>query len=138
MARSMLQAPELPPVSDLSRYLVNDLDKIEDPYILVLDDFHKIRAKTVHDLMGGLLSRQFYEHAYFARPDEPLEIAKDAWEQTLRLYKRNQLLSEITAAETRLAESMHAVWPVQTHCVRSTKMPAGSFSRNGRCRNGDE
>jgi ATP/maltotriose-dependent transcriptional regulator MalT/ActR/RegA family two-component response regulator len=54
--RSMLQARELPPVSDLSRYLVNDLDKIKDPFILVLDDFHKIHEKSVHDLMGVLLT----------------------------------------------------------------------------------
>jgi ATP/maltotriose-dependent transcriptional regulator MalT/ActR/RegA family two-component response regulator len=54
--RSLLQGPELPPVSDLRRYLVNDLDKIEDHFILVLDDFHKIRGKTVHDLMGDLLN----------------------------------------------------------------------------------
>jgi DNA-binding NarL/FixJ family response regulator len=54
--RSMLQAPELAPVSDLSRYLVNDLDKIEEPWILVLDDFHKIREKSVHDLVGALLT----------------------------------------------------------------------------------
>jgi LuxR family maltose regulon positive regulatory protein len=52
----LLQGPELPPVSDLSRYLVNDLDKIEAPFILVLDDFHKIREKAVHDLIGGLLN----------------------------------------------------------------------------------
>ena len=60
------------------------------------------------DMMGGLLSRQVYDHAYFARPSEPLEIAKDAWEQTLRLYKRNQLLDEIAVAKTRLAEDFTA------------------------------
>jgi LuxR family maltose regulon positive regulatory protein len=54
--RSLLQGPELAPVSDLSQYLVNDLDQIEDPFILVLDDFHKIREKKVHDLMGALLT----------------------------------------------------------------------------------
>ena len=37
--RSLLQAPELPPVSDLSRYLANDLDQIKDPFILVLDPY---------------------------------------------------------------------------------------------------
>ena len=54
--RSLLQGPELPPVSDLSRHLVNDLDEIGDPFILVLDDFHKIREKKVYDLMDALLT----------------------------------------------------------------------------------
>jgi ATP/maltotriose-dependent transcriptional regulator MalT/ActR/RegA family two-component response regulator len=53
--RSLLQAPELVPVSDLNRYLVNDFDRIEDPFILVLDDFHKIREIAVLDLICALL-----------------------------------------------------------------------------------
>ncbi len=52
----LLQAPELIPVSDLSRYIVNDLADIEGPFILVLDNFHKIREKTVHDLVGAVLA----------------------------------------------------------------------------------
>ena len=54
--RSLLQTLELPSVSELNRSLVNDIDQIEDPFILVLDDFHKIHEKTVHDLMGNFLS----------------------------------------------------------------------------------
>ncbi len=54
--RALLQGPELPPVSDLCRYLVNDIDQVKDPFILVLDDFHKIREKAVHDLMAALLT----------------------------------------------------------------------------------
>ena len=54
--RSLLQAPEFPPVPDLTRQLMNDLDRIEDPFILVLDDFHNIREKTVHDLVDAFLA----------------------------------------------------------------------------------
>ena len=53
--RALLQAAELPPVADLSRRLLNDLDKIDNPFILVLDDFHNIREKTVHKLVDALL-----------------------------------------------------------------------------------
>ena len=53
--RSLLQAGELPPVADLSRHLINDLDKIHEPFILVLDDFHNVREKTVHELVDALL-----------------------------------------------------------------------------------
>ena len=54
--QSLLQAEELPPVSVLSQHFLNDLDKIEDPFILVLDDYHKIREKTVRDLMSAFLT----------------------------------------------------------------------------------
>jgi ATP/maltotriose-dependent transcriptional regulator MalT/ActR/RegA family two-component response regulator len=54
--RSLLEAAKLPPVSDLSRYLVNDLDMIEGPFMLVLDDFHHIRERTVYELLDALLT----------------------------------------------------------------------------------
>jgi LuxR family maltose regulon positive regulatory protein len=73
-SRSLLEATELPPVSALSRHLVNDLDEIETPFILVLDDFHKIREKTVHDLMGDLLAHppQNLHLMLLTRRDPPL------------------------------------------------------------------
>jgi LuxR family maltose regulon positive regulatory protein len=53
---------------------VNDLDKIEAPFIFVLDDFHKIREKAVHDLMGVLLSHppQNLHLMVLTRRDPPL------------------------------------------------------------------
>ena len=72
--RSLLQTPELAADSVLSRHLVNDIDKIETPFILVLDDFHKIRGKTVHDLIGALLIHppQSLHLMMLTRRDPPL------------------------------------------------------------------
>ncbi len=72
--RSLLLGPELPPVSVLSQHIVNDLDEIETPFILVLDDFHKIREKTVHDLMGAILAHppQNLHLMLLTRRDPPL------------------------------------------------------------------
>jgi len=53
-------------------------------------------------LLRGLLSRQVYHHASFARPDEPFDVARKGWEQVLRLYERDRLLAEIRAVEERL------------------------------------
>jgi len=70
----LLQAPELMPVSDLSRYIVNDLANIEGPFILVLDNFHKIREKTVHELVGAVLAHppQNMHLMLLTRRDPPL------------------------------------------------------------------
>ena len=54
------------------------------------------------DTLGGLLSRRVYDHARFARPDQPLTDAERGWEQLYRLYKRTQLLEDISAAKERL------------------------------------
>ena len=42
--------------SDLYHYLVNDLDNIEEPFFLVLDDFHNIRNRVVYELMSTILN----------------------------------------------------------------------------------
>ena len=76
--RSLLQAPELAPVSDLSRYLGNDLEEIKDPFILVLDNYHLIREKTVHDLMDAVLAHppQNLHLMLLTRRDPPLLTSK--------------------------------------------------------------
>jgi LuxR family maltose regulon positive regulatory protein len=39
----------------LARGLANDLDQVESPFILVLDDLHVIRELAIHELLGELL-----------------------------------------------------------------------------------
>ena len=56
-------------------------------------------------LLNGLLSQQVINHANFARPDENIDVAQNGWEQTLRLFRRNQLLVEIQAVEEELSEN---------------------------------
>ena len=54
--QSLIRASQLPPLPVLSRYLLNDIDAIKTPFILVLDDFHKIHEKAVLDLMTAILT----------------------------------------------------------------------------------
>jgi LuxR family maltose regulon positive regulatory protein len=76
--RSLLLTPELPPVSDLSRSIINDLANIEAPFILVLDNFHKIRDEAVHDLMDAVLGHppQNLHLMLLTRRDPPLLTSK--------------------------------------------------------------
>ena len=53
--RSLLGIDHLPSVSLLARGLINELDRIEKPFILVLDDYHLIRDQRIHELIGKLL-----------------------------------------------------------------------------------
>ena len=52
---ALLQAPELPPLPVLTSTIINELDGIEQPFILVLDDYHLIHDLAVHNLMDELL-----------------------------------------------------------------------------------
>lgn len=74
--QSLLKGSHLPPESFLSRHLINDLDEIEGPFILVLDDYHKIREKTVHNLVDEILhhSPKNLHLILLTRRDPPLNI----------------------------------------------------------------
>jgi LuxR family maltose regulon positive regulatory protein len=53
--QAMLKAATLPPASVIAGTLINELDQIEDPFILVLDDYYLIQNMAVHDLLSELL-----------------------------------------------------------------------------------
>ena len=90
-----------------------ELDKLRQEVLKTLEqrsdlDFQGLRDHLYQTgfstLLGGLLSRQVLDHATFARPDVPLDIARRGWDQVLRLYQRDRLLAEIEAVEERLGK----------------------------------
>ncbi len=104
--QALLDAAELPPVSVLARYLLNDLDEIDDPFILVLDDYDHIHERAVHDLLAGLLAHpsQTMHLALLTRRDPPLPIS------TLRA--RGQV-TEIRVADLRFTAAEIAAFMAQ-------------------------
>ncbi|MDX2429557.1 MAG: response regulator [Bacteroides sp.] len=72
----MLLATELPPIKVISYAVINDLDEIEQDFILVLDDYHLIKEKRIHVLINELLKYP-PEHMHLSiltRIDPPLKI----------------------------------------------------------------
>lgn len=51
----LLDAPQLPPVHVLARLLLNDLETLGQPFLLVLDDYHLINDPDVSDIVDRLL-----------------------------------------------------------------------------------
>ena len=145
-SRSLLEATVLPPVSVLSRHLVNDLNEIQTPFILVLDDFHKIREKTVHDLMGDLLAHppQKLHLMLLTRRDPPLltsllrtrdqvnEIGTDDLHLTVAetsVFLKNTLglaVDEKTAAT--IQEKLEG-WPVGMRLIAQSLKHSGDLDR---------
>ena len=54
---AMLDSLQLPPLSIVAGSLINELDRIEQPFILCLDDCHLIRNESVFELLAELLKR---------------------------------------------------------------------------------
>lgn len=72
----MLQAIELPPIKVIAYSVINDLDRIDEDFILVLDDYHLIKEKKIHQLLNELLQYP-PEHLHLSiitRTDPPLKI----------------------------------------------------------------
>jgi LuxR family maltose regulon positive regulatory protein len=88
----LFKAPQIPPTEVILTSLINELNVIPYNFALVLDDYHTISNRTIHDVIGFLLDHQpLRMHLIIlTRSDPPLPLA--------RLRARNQLV-EIRAAD---------------------------------------
>jgi LuxR family maltose regulon positive regulatory protein len=53
--KKLIAAANLPPIHELSNILINDLCDIDEDLILVLDDYHMISERKIHDLLDAWL-----------------------------------------------------------------------------------
>jgi ATP/maltotriose-dependent transcriptional regulator MalT len=93
-ALGMLQSPQPPPIQAFLTGLINDLGQIGISFALVLDDYHVISAKPVHEALSFLLDHmpRNMHLVLLTRADPPLPLA--------RLRARDQLV-EIRADDLR-------------------------------------
>jgi LuxR family maltose regulon positive regulatory protein len=91
---AMVNAMTLPPASVLAASLINELDRIEQPFILVLDGFHHIKDESVLDLLHQLLqhSPQAMHLVLICRRDPLLTISR---------MRAKSLLTEIRIRDLR-------------------------------------
>lgn len=75
---ALLHAPTLPPDSVLQQALLNDLNEINQDYVLVLEDFHLIHNITIHDLLTAVLRHppRTLHLILISRMDPPLPMAQ--------------------------------------------------------------
>ena len=93
-ALGLLQSPQPPPLHSFLTGLINDLDELDHPFALVLDDYHVISAMPVHEALGFLLDHlpRHMHLVLLTRADPPLPLA--------RMRARDQLV-EIRADDLR-------------------------------------
>src|SRR5260370_26087953 len=95
-AISLLQSPQPPPIEAVLTLLLNELSAMSMDVMLVLDDYHVIDARDIHDGMVFLLDHLPPRlHLVIAcRADPPLPLA--------RLRARGEVV-EIRAEDLRFA-----------------------------------
>ena len=72
----LVQSPELPPLATLRDFLANDLDAIRKPFVLVLDDFFRIKQPEIHETVDYLLDfpPRSLHLTIITRHDPPLQL----------------------------------------------------------------
>src|ERR1700704_2848220 len=102
-AISLLQSPQPPPIEAVLTLLLNELGGMSADLVLVLDDYHVIAARDIHDGMGSLLAHLPLRLPLViaSRADPPLPLA--------RLRARGELV-EIRAADLRFTADEAAAY----------------------------
>jgi len=95
-AQSLLRAPQPAPPQLVLTHLIHDLESLQTPFVLVLDDYQSITAQVIHDTISFFLDHlPTNMHFIIAtRADPPLGLA--------RLRSRGQLL-EIRTNDLRFS-----------------------------------
>jgi len=93
----LLDTPQLPPFQTILDEVINALAHLEEPTILVLDDYHTITNPVIHEMLEYFLEHQPHQThlAIITRSDPPLPLP--------RLRARGQLI-EIRANDLRFTE----------------------------------
>jgi LuxR family maltose regulon positive regulatory protein len=90
----MLELPQLPPMEAIAAILVNQIASINNPFILILDDYHLIQNPAIHHLIQFLIihAPEGVNLVITTREDPPLSLP--------RLRVRDQIL-ELRAHDLR-------------------------------------
>ena len=103
-----LDAPQLPPVEGLVAALANDLALVEQPLVLVLDDYHRIETAGIHAGLNRLLDVLPAQVRILlaTRADPPLGLAR---------LRGRALLAETRTAELRFTREEAAALLNRVH-----------------------
>ncbi len=102
--QALLENLHLPPLEALGTSLLNELDRIKQPFILVLDDYYLIREIAVHKLIATILKHppQFFRLVIVGRRDPPLPISSLRAQSQLIEIRTEDLCFSTAETETLL------------------------------------
>ncbi len=113
--QAMLEALQLPDPGSYTSVLLNDLEKIAQPIVLVLDDYQFITNHSIHDACTYLLERAPKNlHLVIAsRADPPLPLARLRTQAELLEIRVDDLRFTISESETFFHQVMQLDVPAK-------------------------
>ena len=105
---TLVNALTQPPFSTLAGTLVNELDRIEQSFTLVLDDYHLIKEAAVNNLIAETLKHplQSFHLVIVGRRDPALPISKLRAQSKLAEIRTSDLRFTVAETETFLNQVM--------------------------------
>ena len=93
--QALLNVPDLPPIEAFAASLIKELDRVEQPFIMVLDDYYLIKETVVHTLLAEILRHppKSLHLVIVGRWDPPLPISK---------LRAQGLVTEVRTQDLRL------------------------------------
>jgi LuxR family transcriptional regulator, maltose regulon positive regulatory protein len=104
----LLRVPQPPPIKSILILLINELERIKGDRVLILDDYHLIKAQSIHDGLSYLilhLPKQFHL-ILSTRADPPLPLSRLRVQNQLIEIRAADLLFTTSEAEIFLRETM--------------------------------
>lgn len=140
---NLLEAPVFAPPRVVARYLLNDLDRIGEPFILALDDVYMIHEQPVFQLLDELLRHPArpLHLLLVTRRDPPLPIASMRARRQVTEIRSRHLRFTVPEARSFLTkmlrqeidESTAAEWTELTEgWITALQLAALSFAHGGR------
>jgi LuxR family maltose regulon positive regulatory protein len=101
ITQKLLAQSQTPPPASLTKILINEMSALPEPFLLVLDDFHLITNKDVHQLISTLLQHEppSLHLVITARKDPSFSISRLRATQKMAEIRMNDL--RFTAEEVQ-------------------------------------
>jgi len=93
-AQALLTTPQPPSTTQVITVLINDIAQVEQPFVLVLDDYHLITTQAIHDAISFLIEKlpPAMRLVITTRTDPPLPLAR---------WRARRLMTEIRTQDLR-------------------------------------
>ena len=95
--QAFLMVTPQPPITAIADALINELNQIEQPFILVLDDYHLIDSQTIQELLNEILTHPPHNlHLVLGTRSDPF--------LPLVTFRANSQVSEIRMQDLRFTQ----------------------------------
>ncbi len=107
--QAILHSTQIPPLMELVETLINEVSLAEQPFLIVLDDYHLVKKSEVHSILQFLLRHQpeSLHLVILTREDPPLPLPLMRVQGAMTEIRQRDLRFTLPEAQSFLVTTMH-------------------------------